>query len=81
MIKTNDLTKIFRTEEVETTALNKVTLNVKEGEYVAVMGPSGCGKSTLLNILGLLDNPIIRKLYLQRNRGGKPEGTRQDNFP
>jgi len=57
MIKTNDLTKIFRTEEVETTALNKVTLEVKEGEYVAVMGPSGCGKSTLLNILGLLDNP------------------------
>jgi putative ABC transport system ATP-binding protein len=57
MIKTNDLTKIFRTEEVETTALNKVTLNVNEGEYVAVMGPSGCGKSTLLNILGLLDNP------------------------
>jgi putative ABC transport system ATP-binding protein len=57
MIKTNDLTKIFRTEEVETTALNKVTLDVNEGEYVAVMGPSGCGKSTLLNILGLLDNP------------------------
>jgi putative ABC transport system ATP-binding protein len=57
MIKTNDLTKVFRTEEVETTALNKVTLNVTEGEYVAVMGPSGCGKSTLLNILGLLDNP------------------------
>lgn len=57
MIKTNALTKIFRTEEVETTALNKVSLEVKEGEYVAVMGPSGCGKSTLLNILGLLDNP------------------------
>lgn len=57
MIKTIDLTKVFRTEEVETTALNKVSLNVKEGEYVAVMGPSGCGKSTLLNILGLLDNP------------------------
>ena len=57
MIKTNELTKVFRTEEVETTALNKVTINVKEGEYVAVMGPSGCGKSTLLNILGLLDNP------------------------
>jgi putative ABC transport system ATP-binding protein len=57
MIQTNDLTKIFRTEEVETTALNKVNLTVKEGEYVAVMGPSGCGKSTLLNILGLLDNP------------------------
>jgi putative ABC transport system ATP-binding protein len=57
MIKTNELTKIFRTEEVETTALNKVNMHVKEGEYVAVMGPSGCGKSTLLNILGLLDNP------------------------
>lgn len=57
MIKTNDLTKIFRTEEVETTALNKVNLEVREGDYVAVMGPSGCGKSTLLNILGLLDNP------------------------
>jgi putative ABC transport system ATP-binding protein len=57
MIKTNELTKVFRTEEVETTALNKINLDVKEGEYVAVMGPSGCGKSTLLNILGLLDNP------------------------
>jgi putative ABC transport system ATP-binding protein len=57
MIKTNNLTKIFRTEEVETTALNKINLDVKEGEYVAIMGPSGCGKSTLLNILGLLDNP------------------------
>ncbi len=57
MIKTNDLTKVFRTEEVETTALNEVNLEVKEGEFVAVMGPSGCGKSTLLNILGLLDNP------------------------
>ncbi|MDX9948176.1 MAG: ABC transporter ATP-binding protein [Bacteroidales bacterium] len=57
MIKTNELTKVFRTEEVETTALNKISLHVKEGEYVAVMGPSGCGKSTLLNILGLLDNP------------------------
>lgn len=57
MIKTNELTKVFRTEEVETTALDKVNLNIKEGEYVAIMGPSGCGKSTLLNILGLLDNP------------------------
>ena len=57
MIRTNELTKIFRTEEVETTALNKVSIEVKEGEFVAIMGPSGCGKSTLLNILGLLDNP------------------------
>lgn len=57
MIKTVNLTKVFRTDEVETTALNKVSFDVKEGEFVAVMGPSGCGKSTLLNILGLLDNP------------------------
>ncbi len=57
MIKTNNLVKVFTTEEVETTALNNVNLEVKEGEFVAVMGPSGCGKSTLLNVLGLLDNP------------------------
>lgn len=57
MIETKNLKKLYTTEEVETTALNKVNLKVKEGEFVAVMGPSGCGKSTLLNILGLLDNP------------------------
>lgn len=57
MIKTENLSKIFRTEEIETKALNSVNLHVKEGEFVAIMGPSGCGKSTLLNIVGLLDNP------------------------
>lgn len=57
MIKITDLEKYYRTEEVETIALNKITLDVKEGEFVAIMGPSGCGKSTLLNILGLLDDP------------------------
>src|SRR6201994_2985821 len=57
MIKISELQKSYRTEEVETIALNKLTFEVKEGEFVSVMGPSGCGKSTLLNILGLLDNP------------------------
>lgn len=57
MIKTIDLQKIFRSDEVETWALNKVSLHVGKGEFVAIMGPSGCGKSTLLNILGLLDSP------------------------
>ncbi len=63
MIKTENLTKAFRTEEVETTALNNVNLHVQKGEFVAIMGPSGCGKSTLLNIIGLLDNPTDGAYY------------------
>ena len=63
MIKTVNLQKIFKTEEVQTWALNNVNIEVKEGEFVAVMGPSGCGKSTLLNILGLLDNPTSGELW------------------
>ncbi|MBW0178130.1 ABC transporter ATP-binding protein [Sediminibacterium sp.] len=57
MIKITNLEKVYRTDEVETIALNKLSMEIKKGEFVAVMGPSGCGKSTLLNILGLLDDP------------------------
>ena len=64
MIKTVNLQKIFRTEEVQTLALTNVNIEVSEGEFVAIMGPSGCGKSTLLNILGLLDNPTAGEYYL-----------------
>jgi putative ABC transport system ATP-binding protein len=63
MIRTKELVKVFRTDEVETTALNKVNLEVNRGEFVAIMGPSGCGKSTLLNIIGLLDNPTNGDYY------------------
>jgi len=64
MIKTENLQKIFRTEEVETWALNSVSLDIAAGEFVAIMGPSGCGKSTLLNILGMLDNPTGGAYFL-----------------
>jgi putative ABC transport system ATP-binding protein len=63
MLQTKNLTKVFTTEEVETTALNNVNLEVQEGEFVAVMGPSGCGKSTLLHIAGMLDNPTNGEYY------------------
>ena len=63
MIKTIGLSKIFRTESVQTTALNEVSLEISQGEFVAIMGPSGCGKSTLLNMIGLLDNPTSGELW------------------
>ncbi len=71
MIKTVNLTKLFRTDEVETTALNQVSMEIKQGEFVAIMGPSGCGKSTLLNILGLLDNPSDGQLIFDGNEVSK----------
>ncbi len=63
MIRIENMMKVFRTEEIETTAINDISIEVKNGEFVAIMGPSGCGKSTLLNILGLLDNPSDGKFY------------------
>ena len=63
LIRTVKLSKIFRTESVQTTALNEVNLAIREGEFVAIMGPSGCGKSTLLNVIGLLDNPTSGELW------------------
>lgn len=72
VIKTINLVKIFRTSEVETTALYQINIAINQGEFVAVMGPSGCGKSTLLSILGLLDNPTSGELYFM--------GTNVTNF-
>jgi putative ABC transport system ATP-binding protein len=71
MIKTKDLKKIYIAEEVETTALNNVNLEVQEGEYVAVMGPSGCGKSTLLNVLGMIDKPSSGEYHFLGEEVGK----------
>ncbi|MCE2615662.1 MAG: ABC transporter ATP-binding protein [Phocaeicola sp.] len=79
MIKTEQLTKIFRTDEMETTALNGINLEVEEGEFVAIMGPSGCGKSTLLNIIGLLDNPTSGNYFLDGTEVGHlKEGARTE---
>jgi putative ABC transport system ATP-binding protein len=80
MISTKELTKVFRTDEVETTALNKVTLDVQKGEFVAIMGPSGCGKSTLLNIVGLLDNPTAGELYFDGSEVSKFKERQRTNL-
>jgi putative ABC transport system ATP-binding protein len=79
MIRTEKLSKVFRTEEVETTALRDVDLVIEEGDFVSVMGPSGCGKSTLLNLLGLLDCPTGGKYQLLGEEvAGYPERRRSN---
>jgi putative ABC transport system ATP-binding protein len=75
MIKLDNITKIFSTEEVQTTSLNGVSLEVNDGEFVAIMGPSGCGKSTLLNIIGLIDTPTTGTYLLN----GKDVSTLTEN--
>ena len=77
MIKTSGLKKVYTTEEVETTALNNINIEVKQGEFVSIMGPSGCGKSTLLNILGMLDNPSAGEyFFLEEDVSGFSERKR-----
>ena len=78
MIQIENLSKVFRISEVETIALNHVNIEVKEGEFVAIMGPSGCGKSTLLNILGLLDNPSEGSYKLIGNEVANLKENRKD---
>ena len=79
MIRTEKLIKVYRTEEVETTALNEVNIEIREGEFVSIMGPSGCGKSTLLNILGLIDNPSGGKyFFLEEEVAGYNERQRSN---
>jgi putative ABC transport system ATP-binding protein len=80
MIKTTELVKVFRTDEVETTALNKVNITVEKGEFVAIMGPSGCGKSTLLNILGLLDTPSGGQYYFNGEEVAKYKEKQRTNL-
>lgn len=80
MIRTVNLQKIFKTEEVQTLALNNVNIEVKDGEFVAIMGPSGCGKSTLLNILGLLDNPTEGEYYLNEKEVSKYTEAQRTNL-
>ena len=79
MIKTVKLSKVYRTEEVETTALNEVDVEIKEGEFVSVMGPSGCGKSTLLNVLGMIDSPSGGDYFFNGEEVGRLSERKRSN--
>ena len=79
MIKTVKLSKVYRTEEVETTALNEVDIDIKEGEFVSVMGPSGCGKSTLLNVLGMIDSPSNGDYFFNGEEVGRLSERKRSN--
>ena len=80
MIQITNLTKIFRAEEIETTALNNINFKVKKGEFIAIMGPSGCGKSTLLNIVGLLDNPSNGEYHFLDTEVSRYKEKKRTNF-
>ncbi|MDD2437107.1 MAG: ABC transporter ATP-binding protein [Massilibacteroides sp.] len=80
MIRVENLYKIFRAEEVETTAVNAVSLHIRPGEFVAIMGPSGCGKSTLLNVLGLLDSPTSGQYFLDGTEVGHLKESKRVEF-
>ena len=71
MLSMRELSRVYRTDTVETTALDRIDLDIADGEFVAIMGPSGCGKSTLLNVIGMLDSPDQRLLRLRRHGGGR----------
>ena len=80
MIQTKDLKKVYITEEIETTALNNINMEIKGGEFVSIMGPSGCGKSTLLNLLGLLDNPSDGEYYFLDGATAGPAAQAEHRF-
>lgn len=71
LIKTEKLTRVYRTDEIETTSLDSIDLSIQEGEFVAIMGASGCGKSTLLNLIGMLDNPTAGQYYFMNQEVSK----------